>query len=142
MTNLANVIAQMKTLFTDQIEASLIPEGFLCMNAPRPLMGTDADTDAFLHGRFSVLLDEKDPYSVMWAEGNRKLDAYIVLVATRDQQMEMALFNKKYAAEYLKMNTEDRWDCLSSQISKIQRLPYEQALALFAAVTDSQRAAA
>ncbi len=127
MSNFNAIIASLPTLFTDAISATSIPNGHVLMNAPRPLLGADARHDLFLHGRFFVLLDGADSFSEVFASKNADLDAYVVLPATREQLIEMALDCCRYEAAYRAMDEESRWEALRVGLDKLQRHPYVKA---------------
>lgn len=129
MKDFNSVISDMRTLFSLDVAPAAIPPGHVLMNAPRPLLGDIAAIDKFAHGRFFVLLDASDTYSAMYAAENKKLDAYIVLPATRELIMEMVLDGCKYESSYRAMEENERWDALSGRIDTIQRLPLAEAQA-------------
>lgn len=144
MLNFNSIIATLPTLFTDAIAASEIPQGHVLLNAPRPLLGTVAPHDLFLHGRFFVLLDGADSISKVFASKNADLDAYVILPATRDEMTEMVLSGCRYEAQYRAMDEEDRWDAVRSGMDKLQRQPHAKAVDLLKtaqAKLSAQRAA-
>jgi hypothetical protein len=85
---------------------------WVVMNAPRPLAGHETlEGGDFLSGRFYAAIDPKGDNAKGMIEQNRKLDARVVLVATREMQAEMALVGSKYAAAYREL-AEDRGEAL------------------------------
>jgi hypothetical protein len=135
MKDFDSVIANMPCVFSLDVAPSLIPLGHILMNAPRPLLGNKAEVDAFVHGRFFVLLDASDPYSAIYAAENAKLDAYVVLPASRAQITEMVLEGCKYEDSYRAMEESERWDALSGRFGSIQRLPLPEAQAKLSRAT-------
>lgn len=129
MKEFNSVISNMPCVFSLDVAPSAIPQGHILMNAPRPLLGETVGISLFIHGRFFVLLDSSDPYSALYAAENAKLDAYVVLPATREQITEMVLDGCKYESNYRAMEESDRWDALSPRIERIQRLPLTEAQA-------------
>lgn len=107
-----------------------LPEGGVVFNAPRPLLGTRTHEGDFLTGRFYNFITPGDDYAAMFLEENRKLAAAVVLVASREEQVAMALLDvsEKYRDRYFtEMTADERYSALSGQIRDINELMYGQA---------------
>ncbi len=76
------------------------PDDWIVMNASRPLVGDMYSEGDFLAGRFYVAIDPKSEYAVQNVDQNNKLDARVVIYASKKQQNDAVLFGEKYAAEY------------------------------------------
>lgn len=127
-------VAGIKTRFTIFNDVNA-PADWLVMNAPRPLLGTKTvENGTFLSGRFYAAISPTDEMASRWIAENKKLDAVMVLVATADEQMVMAL-NKypEYKGQYLEMLADDKdASAIKSLLSKIQDAPYSEAVAMLA----------
>ena len=56
-----------------------VPEGWLILNAPRPLVGTMTWSGDFLHGVFYSAIDPGDEFAAQSLEACRYLDAWEVI---------------------------------------------------------------
>lgn len=101
-----------------------VSEGWVVMNAPRPLVGNETMSGDFLTGRFYAAIDPADYMADKFVEKNRELDARLVVVVSKDTQMEMAMAGNKYRNQYLEMDTDKRWEQLSWQLEKLRDVPF------------------
>ena len=80
-----------------------VPDGWVVMNAPRPLVGTQTMADGpMVAGRFWAAIDPNDPAAASYAEENSKNGAVVVVRASKSEQVEMALVGNEYADTYRK----------------------------------------
>lgn len=80
-----------------------VPDGWVVMNAPRPLVGTQTMADGpMVAGRFWAAIDPNDTAAASYAEENRKNGAVVVVQASKSEQVEMALVGNEYADTYRK----------------------------------------
>lgn len=120
----------LQVAITDTQPFDDLPEGAVVFNAPRPLLGTRAHEGDFLNGRYYNLVTPDDSMAVRFMEENRKLAASVVLVASRDEQVAMALLtvSDKYRDRYFtEMTAEERYGALSGKIRNLNDLMYGQA---------------
>lgn len=106
------------------------PEGWIVMNAPRPLLGNQTMEGAFLSGRFYAAIDPLDSMAAAFIKENEKLDARMVVVVSREMQMSMALHGNKYRDQYLALDAQTRFKDLSVTIRKLQDMQYGELLKL------------
>lgn len=78
-----------------------VPDDWIVMNAPRPLMGDKVTQDGeFLAGRFYAAIDPNSHDAASHIESNLKMAAVIVVQMDKDEQVDIALLDNKYAATY------------------------------------------
>lgn len=110
-----------------------VPDGWVVMNASRPLLGTTTnESNDFWPGRmFYVAIDPADAMASRYVEENRKLDAAVVLVASREDQVGMALVGSEYRDRYYnEMDADRRYEALRGQIRRLSEMPYGEAKTL------------
>jgi hypothetical protein len=98
------------------------PAGWVVMNAPRPLLGSQTMTGDFVTGRFYAVIAPDDLMAEKYIEENWKLDARMLIEVPREVQMEMVM--GEYRDEYMEMNVDLRWESLSSKLHELRDLPY------------------
>lgn len=101
-----------------------VPEGWILMNAPRPLLGQKIMEGAFVSGRHYAALDPDDSMTQRYLKENVALDARVVVAVPRDVQMEVALHGNEYRGAYMEYDAENRYKMLASQLDKLQDLPF------------------
>src|SRR5471030_2831873 len=113
---------------TDVAQTSA-PETWLVLNAPRPLLGMEVKENGdFLNGRFYAAIDPADSMAARFLEENRKLAASVVLVASRDEQVAMALLRSEYRdTYYAEMSADERYAALSAQIARLNEKTFGEA---------------
>lgn len=99
-------------------------------NAPRPLLGTELTRNVWCHGRFYVEVNLSEPHASEFVKRNNDLDARVVISVTDQEVVEMLLIDNKYASQYRERDFESQLAMLLPNISKIQHLPYGEAVAL------------
>ncbi len=117
--------------FSITVPPSAIPDGHVLMNAPRPLIGKQIGLDEHNHGRFYALIDLADEAAPRILQMNRDLDARLIIPATKDELVDLALLNNKYADRWREVETDDLYSEVSHLVSKIQRIPFSQAVDMF-----------
>lgn len=121
-------------------QAMDVPAGWVVMNAPRPLVGTKVlEGGPFLSGRFYAAIDPADSMAANYLDTNRRLDAVVVIHATREQQVEMALIGNEYAEQY---RAEYQGDALYEVLSPLDKLSGKTAGELKALLSQVQAGAA
>jgi hypothetical protein len=101
-----------------------VPEGWILMNAPRPLLGQKTMEGAFVSGRHYAALDPEDSMTPGYLKENVALDARLVVAVPREVQMDVALHGNEYRDRYMEFETEQRFEMLSSQLEKLRDLPF------------------
>lgn len=120
----------MRVVLNHSVPFNDLPEGAVVVNAPRPLLGMRHYEGDFLTGRFYNVIEPGDSVAARFMEENRKLAASVILVASRDEQVAMALLNvnEKYRDRYYsEMTADERYSALSGQIGDLNDLMYGQA---------------
>lgn len=120
-------IAHLKTRMVEGLDVE-IPTGWIVMNAPRPLLGHKMIEGEFLTGRFYAGIDLNDSMAESYIRENEKLDARLVVVLARDDQMEVALKDNVYRDKYLEIEPGKRFDMLRSSFEKVRDMPYGQLM--------------
>lgn len=100
------------------------PEGWIVMNAPRPLLGQKTMEGDFVSGRHYAVLDPADSMANAYFKENLKLDARVLVVVPREMQMEVALHGNEYRDKYMEVEVGQRYEMLSSHLEKLRDLPY------------------
>ena len=112
-----------------------VEEGWLVMNAPRPLLGTQTMTGDFVTGRFYAAIAPDDLLADKYVEENRKLDARLLVAVSRDTQMEIAMADCQYRDQYMELDAERRWESLSGQLYALRDKPYGAMKSLISEVS-------
>ena len=115
-----------KTRFTEVINPE-IPEGWVLMNAARPLVGNLQYEGDFLSGRYYAALDPSDEYFENRIKQNVNLDASVVLQATKDEISLMAMNVSKHKNEYLQIAARRNEPVYAVRLGEVDNLPYAQA---------------
>lgn len=118
-----NDIDHLKTRMVDALSVE-VPAGWLVMNAPRPLLGSQTMNGEFVTGRFYAAIDPADSMAKAFMAENIKLDARLLVVVSRDTQMEMAMHGNAYRDQYLTLESSERYESLSASLSKFRDLTY------------------
>lgn len=107
-----------KSVMTDTPLPEEIPSGWIVMNCTRPLLGqVIIDKGPYLSGRYYVGLDPEDPATDGYIQKNYDLDASVVLVASLETQVQLALVNNAHKQRYLALNFETRVSALAPLIN-------------------------
>lgn len=101
-----------------------LPGDWIVMNASRPLIGHLACNGDYLAGRFYAAIDPNDAMAAKYVEANRKDGAVMVLVASREQRMEMAMLDSPYREAYLEMGKDERLKATHALVMKQHGKPY------------------
>ncbi|MEC4242128.1 helicase-related protein [Pseudomonas sp. DSV-1] len=119
------------------------PEGWLVMNASRPLLGHANENGKFLDGIYYAGIDPQDSLASAYIEENRKLNASVIVTASVDEQMRMAIADSRYRKEYeQELNDIERKLLVTPLITRMQHTPYGQMKALLKRVQAEQGAQA
>lgn len=119
----ASALDQVKTRMVDSLSVDF-PEGWIVMNAPRPLLGTKTVKGEFECGRFYAAIDPTDPMADAYLSENVKLDARLLVAVSRETQMEVALHGHCYRDQYLLHEPDERYHMLNSTLAKFRDMPY------------------
>ena len=101
-----------------------VPDGWILMNAPRPLLGQKTMEGDFVSGRHYAALDPTDSMTHAYLKENVELDARVLVVVPREMQMEVALHGNEYRDKYMEVEVGQRYEMLSSHLEKLRDLPY------------------
>jgi len=112
-----------------------VQDGWLVMNAPRPLLGNETMTGEFVTGRFYAAIDPADIMADKYVEENQNLDARLLVVVPREVQVDLALEGNPYREQYLALDVEERYVRLSGQLEKFKDLPFGELAKLIADVS-------
>ena len=104
--------------------------GHVVFNAPRPLLGSNVGCTEWCHGRFYTQVDLADPYAAALVKQNIELDARVVVSVTDEEVVEMLLIDNRYRERYREFAFDQQLEMLLPNLSKIQNLPYGEALAM------------
>ncbi|MEM8519050.1 hypothetical protein [Janthinobacterium sp. CAN_S7] len=120
-----SLVDHIKTRMVDALSVE-VPAGAIVMNAPRPLLGSLTMEGDFVSGRFYAAILPDDPMATKFIEENRKLDARVLAVVSRDARMELAMHKSGRRDDYLKAapDPEVRFEWLAGGMAKFQDLPY------------------
>jgi hypothetical protein len=121
-------VDHLRTRIVDTL-AVQFPANWIVMNAPRPLLGTKVLEGEFLTGRFYAGIDPDDSMSEAYIHENEKLDARLVVVMSRDDQMGVVLQENAYQDKYLAIEPVKRFEMLRPSFEKIRDMPYGQLVA-------------
>ena len=101
-----------------------VPAGSIVMNAPRPLLGTTKATGEFLTGRHYAIISSDDSMAATYIAENVKMDARLLVVASKDVQMSVALDGNEYRDQYMELDADERYQRLSSSLEKFRDMPF------------------
>lgn len=119
-------LAAIKSRVTDKLPFDVDPT-WVVMNAPRPLAGhLTTDSGEFLTGRFYAAIDPADSMAAAYLETNTKLDACVVVIASKAVQVEMALVGSRYADRYRNEFTGDDLYKAVSPDRHLRDLPFSE----------------
>ena len=108
-----------------------VPAGWIVMNAPRPILGTQLHEGEFLKGIFYAAIDPQDAMAARQATENRKLAASVVLVVSQDEQVGMALAHSRYRDRYYdEMDAGQRFAALNGPIRNLNDMTFGDAKVL------------
>lgn len=131
--------ANFPTLFTTfDVPFADKGNGWIVMNAARPIVGDETAQGEFLKGRSYAAIDLSSEFAAQNIETNRKLDAAIVLKVTRTQFQAIAVkqIPEKYWDKWKEMTYVDQLQAIEPYYDKIKDLPYSEAKALLAEIGD------
>lgn len=101
-----------------------IPNGWIVMNCTRPLLGqVFIENGPYLSGRYYVGIDPNDSASAAYIQKNYDLDASVVLVASIETQIQLALIGNEYKSRYLALEPDERIHALGPLISSFKGKP-------------------
>lgn len=109
-----------------------VPDGWVVMNASRPLLGsrTEENTEAWPGRMFYAAIDPADPMASRYIEENKRLDARVVLVASREEQVSMAVARSEYRERYYEMEADERARSAAGLMRSLNEKTYGEAKAL------------
>lgn len=116
-------IDHIKTRMVDALSVNL-PNDWIVMNAPRPLLGSKTAEGDFVTGRFYAAIDPKDSMAKKYIEENIKLDARLLVVVSRDTQMDVAMHGNEYRDKYMQRDPVERYEWLATPLEKLRDLTY------------------
>lgn len=129
-------LASVPTRFVEK--AMSVPDGWIAMNAPRPLIGHKTlESGEFVSGRFYAGIDLSDSLAETYIKSNARDGAIVVITATREQIGAMAMEGSKYQEAYMQMDAEERWSAVQGLVKKIQDKPYPEAVAMLSRAKDA-----
>ncbi|MFL1449293.1 hypothetical protein ACI77O_12930 [Pseudomonas tritici] len=123
-------LADCKVVFAHNLKDFQVSDGCAVFNAPRPLLGKVHPCSEWCHGRFFTEVDLGDSFAPTYIQRNIALDARVVIAVSNADIVEMLLADNKYADRYREHSRQDQIDMLLPNLSKIQNLPYGEAMAL------------
>ena len=118
-------LGQVKARMVDVLSVD-VPNGWIVMNAPRPILGQKTMEGDFVSGRHYAALDPADSMTDVYIKENVKLDARVLVVVPREMQMDVALHGNKYRDNYLQVAPGERYEMLSPTLEKLRDLPYDE----------------
>lgn len=119
-----------KAVFARSLGSFQVNPGCVVFNAPRPLIGTELRRNDWCHGRFYVEVNLSDWIASEFVKRNNELDARVVLPVSDEEVVEMLLIDNKDRERYRNLAFKDRLEMLLPKLSRIQNLPYGDAVAL------------
>ncbi len=119
-----------KVVFTTALFDIEVDDKSALFNAPRPLLGKANPCTNWCYGRFYSEVDLASEFAASFIKQNNDLDARLVVRITEKQAVELALVNNKYADRYRELPFAEQLELLSPRLSKLQHLPYLDAVAL------------
>ncbi|WP_219096329.1 helicase-related protein [Pseudomonas sp. UMAB-40] len=131
VSNLDGALDAMKAVVADPEGIPEFPAGWVVMNAARPLFGHSVVNGRFLDGVHYAGIDPRDSLAQMYVTENIKLNASVIVSATPDQQVQMALVENKYRDQYLaEFTPAELIHQLTPQIANLQHMPFAEMKAL------------
>jgi N12 class adenine-specific DNA methylase/predicted RNA methylase len=130
-------IAHLKTRLVETLPDD-IQDGWIVMNAPRPLRGNETFNGEFVSGRFYSVIDPDDLMAEKYVEKNLELDARLLVAIPRDLQMEMAMHGSNYRDRYMEVDADQRYEMLSSSLNKLRDMPYGELTELLSKAIEVQ----
>ncbi len=124
------MLSNCKVVFARNLQGFYVTEGCAVFNAPRPLLGAEHSCSDWCHGRFYAEVRLSDSYSAAFVGKNIDLDARVVVAVNDAEVVEMLLMDNARADDYREYDFEDQLEMLLPKFSKIQHLPYGEAMAL------------
>lgn len=123
-------LSDCKVVFARNLAGLTVNDEAVVFNGPRPLLGIPNPCTSWCHGRFYAEVNLGERYAPELIRKNNELDARVVLVATDAEVVEMLLMDNDRADAYREYSFDDQLEMLLPSLSKIQSLPYGQAIAL------------
>jgi len=107
--NILSLISCARTRITTNSQMD-VPMDWIIMNAPRAIEGNKTFRNGeFLSGKYYAAIDPNDTKAMAYISNNIKNDAVVVLVASQEEQIEMALAaNENCRAAYMQMRPDIR----------------------------------
>ncbi|SET44351.1 Protein of unknown function [Nitrosomonas marina] len=128
-----SAVSNIKTNFIQTgVISESVPDGWVLMNAPRPIMGTKTFQDEFIHGRFYAAIDPTDEFAESNAKNNDSLDAWIIIQQPKevlDTMVENAI-PERLRERYMELEPDVRKQYLDQKISDLNGKPYSEALSM------------
>lgn len=134
-------LADCKVAFARNLKGFYVSEGCAVFNAPRPLLGKAHTCEDWCHGRFYAEVDLTDSVSHVLIKRNIELDARVVVSVSEVDIVEMLLVDNKYEDRYRERPFDEQLEMLLPNLSKIQNLPYGEAMALLEVAQAAQACA-
>ncbi|MBA1280212.1 N-6 DNA methylase [Stutzerimonas stutzeri] len=102
------------------------PADWLLMNAARPLVGSKTSSNGpFLAGRYYAAIDPTDDRAASYVETNRSLDAHVVVHLTKDDQIDLILWQDEYEHSYREQFSGDElYDVLRGRVGELNALSF------------------
>ncbi len=116
-----------------------VPADWIIMNAPRPLLGhVIIDNGPFISGRFFAGIDPSCSLATPYIANNKSMNACVVIRATKEEQVDLALVGHMYADKYRTKYSGDRlYETLNPQ-SKLHGKTVNELIALREQSRDQQ----
>lgn len=107
------------------------PSHWLLMNAARPLMGHKTlGNGPFLAGRYYAAIDPGDSMASRYVEANSKLDGHAVVMADEQEQVDLILWEDKYASRYREDFAGDElFKVLGGRVKELNQLSFGELVA-------------
>ncbi|MGO4801078.1 helicase-related protein [Pseudomonas sp. W22_MBD1_FP4] len=126
-THVEEMLDAMKSVVAESDRIPEFTDGWIVMNAARPLFGHAVANGRFLDGVHYAAVDLKDSLAQMYITENIKLNASAIVVAPMDLQVQMALVENEYRENYLKQFTPDELvNQLAPQIRALQHISFKE----------------
>lgn len=139
-TGLNETLDAMKAVVATAESQPSFPEGWIVMNAARPLLGHASQNGEFLDGVFYAAIDPNDSMASAYVEENRKLSASVVVTASVEEQGRMAIFESRYRKEYeTELNDIERKQLVTPMITRMQHTPYGEMSRLLGRVRAEEK---
>jgi hypothetical protein len=131
LNSLADDVVELDLVNVDHFKTQMVeslafnvPDGWLVMNAARPLVGNETLQGESVVGQFYALIDPADYMAEKFVEKNEQLDARLLVKVPMEVQCEMALVDNKFRDAYLQMDVRKRFEQLRSQLAKFEGLQF------------------